>query len=434
MNKRLLIISHNIIDASNNVGKTLISMLKKWPHENIYSLYFRNEVRQTMLPASSYMITDKDIIKSLYKGKACCGQVVDRQEGTQDVNEDMAAYRFGNKRYPIVSLIRDDLWHLKRWKTEGMDQWLRQVNPDLILFVPNDYVLAFEVTEYVKAATKAPVITFFTDDAFYFGQKISGIDRIRRNRLRKIGRRIASDSASVFTASQRMQEEYREILGVESKVIGNCVEISLEIQKKDWKTAEQIVFSYVGNLHSNRWKSLIELGECIGILNESCHQHIVLDIYSASDLPDDIKAQITAVSAIRMKGAIPPQQVKTVQEASDALVHIEAFDEKSKKSTRLSMSTKIFEYMSRGLPIFAYGPSDISSMDFLHSNHFAVCCFGKALLMEQVNRFVFHEDVRNAAAEKAYEYAKIHFEEDYISSEVLQILTSVLCSADKDIR
>lgn len=426
MNKRLLIISHNIIDESNNVGKTIISMLRKWPKDDIYSIYFRNEIRTTMLCKASYMITDRDILKSFFSKIKICGQPVNLDENIEKKDGDKAAYRFGNRRYPLVSLLRDYLWHFKSWNTEGFKEWVNEVNPGLIFFIPNDYTLAFEIALSIKKMTSVPMVVFFTDDAFYYGQKISGVDKVRRHRLRTIGRDIIDLSSCIFTASELMRKEYKRVFGVESTVIGNCVEVSSNEAFGNWDLKENIVFSYIGNLHSNRWKSLIDLGQCIAEINLEKKMNISLNIYTASDLSHKVLHQIENVPTIHMMGSIPPDLVAETQEKSDALIHIEAFDEKSRKSTRLSMSTKIFEYMARGVPIFAYGPANIASIEFLDSNKYAVTCSDKKELNRKLNDFIDNPVEREESVRRARKYAKEYFGEDYISSQIYNTLSELL--------
>lgn len=413
--KRLLVISHNIVDESNNVGKTIISLLKRWPSHQVFSIYLRNEVRETMYCKESFMITDKDILKNaLIISPKGCGRIISDKEKNNAHFGDAYAYRVGNRRYPIISLIRDILWYKKSWKTSSFSEWIKKVSPDLILFVPNDYTLAFEIADFVKDITNAPMITFFTDDSFYYGQKTGLIDSIRRKWLLKDGRIIVGKSEGLICASSLMQREYKSIFGRDSKVFGNCVELTTDSVNHE-SDKHPFIFSYVGNLHSNRWQSLLEIGACLDLLNNELDTHCILNVYSASDLDNFVLKKLKAVNSIDMKGAVPPSDVKMIQERSDALVHIEAFDYKSKLSTRLSMSTKIFEYMARNVPIFAYGPNDISSITFLQENSFACVCTSNKALKDSLKTFITENNLRSTLREKSYEYAKLNFEESIIS-------------------
>ena len=54
---------------------------------------------------------------------------------------------------------------------------------------------------------------------------------------------------------------------------------------------------------------------------------------------------------------------------ADILLHVESFEEKEKNYFRLSMSTKIPEYLSVGRPVLVVGPDDIGSVEYIRQNH-----------------------------------------------------------------
>lgn len=426
MGKKLLIISHNIIDNSNNIGKTIISLLNKWPKEDLYSLYFRNEKRASMLCDNSYMISDMDIINGLkYMSSKKCGKPIVADRGGKDELSDAAAYRMGNKRYPTVSLIRDLLWYTGIWKSRQFDKWIANINPDTILFVPNDYTLAFEVALYVKSITKAKFFTFFTDDAFYYKQQqVSFIDRIRRKWLVRIGKQIVDQSLGLITASYMMRDEYKILFGKDSIVLGNCVELSNKDEVLSYQSNNDTrTLSYIGNLHSNRWICLLDIAHALEEIELEHGINCIINVYTGSDLSDEILSKIKSCRLISFKGSIPSSEVRSAQEHSDILIHIESFDQKSKVSTRLSMSTKIFEYMARYVPIFAYGPSDISSMQFLASCPFASICTDKKSLKSTLCELLMSEINNNKIKNQAYLYAKENFLETVISEKCYDYLT-----------
>lgn len=423
MKKKLLIISHNIIDNSNNVGKTVISLLKKWPKEDVFSIYLRNEIRPTMLCDNSYMISDRDVLAGLlHFSSAHCGKIQKADRKSPNLIGDSGAYRMGNKRYPIVSLVRDLIWHSGIWKTRRLREWVKSVNPDVILFVPNDYTLAFEILEYVLPLTNARLYTFFTDDSFYYNQHTGIIDQLRRKWLRNIGQRVVNKTNGMITASDLMKLEYKEVLGKDSIVLGNCVEISEYKDQCNSFDRPVLNISYIGNLHSNRWQCLIDIADALVSISQQIKQTVHINVYTASDLDDSILSRLKSYECIKFHGSIPSSEVRKVQESSDALLHIEAFDYKSKVSTRLSMSTKIFEYMARQIPMFAYGPHDISSMCFIASGPYGMSCTSKEKLQQSLIEFIKNKSKRDEICDRAYRYAKANFKEDIISHRCYEFL------------
>ena len=59
--------------------------------------------------------------------------------------------------------------------------------------------------------------------------------------------------------------------------------------------------------------------------------------------------------------------VKALQN-SDLLIHAESFDNEFKQIVKNSISTKIADSLASGVPIVAYGPEGIASIDYLIKN------------------------------------------------------------------
>lgn len=406
---KLLVISHNLLDTSNNVGKTLISLLKGWPKERLYSLYFRNEQPSNYYCNSYYLIHDKDVIKGLLSlGLYKPGIVLSENKNIGDNSQtETALYRLGNKRKAVISLLRDIMWKFGSWKNKQLEQWLMGVNPDIILFVPNDYELAYDVLFYVNKFTNAKLITYYMDDAFYYKQAIFGINKYRRKRLMKCGLKCSKISQKFFTTCDMMSIEYEHLFNVKCISFGNSVKITEKrIDKKD--NDERIIISYIGNLHSNRWKSILEIGNALENINDNNHTDYSIDVYSASLLDESVLNDFNRIPTINFWGAVNVDQVREIQEESDVLVHVEAFDEKSVSSTRLSISTKIFEYLAVQKPILAYGPSAIASMKYLQKTGAAVCCFSKNELINSLSSLLFSNVKRRELSKNAKEFVLVN--------------------------
>ena len=408
---RLLVISHNLFDRTNNVGKTLQSLLSKWPQDKLSSLYFRNEYPKEYFCSNYFLLDDKDVLKSfLTFGKYKSGIAFENSitGNAECTDTEKGLYRLGNRRKPSVSLCRDLLWHAGTWKNEKLSDWIKKVEPEVVLFVPNDYELAFDVLWYVKTLTNAKVITFYMDDVFYYQQKASGINAIRRNRLFKDGQKCAAISECLFTTCKLMSEEYTKLFHKKCFEFGNCIDT---VSYRESSNAIPII-SYIGNLHSNRWKSILEIGEAINQFNHINDANYRLDIYSASDLPKKTRLMIEDNKGVSFCGALSPSEVREKQLQSDILVHVESMDEVSKASTRLSVSTKIFEYLSVGRAIFAYGPNDIASMQYLEQTGASVNCYDKSKLMEKLEKLLSSREYREELGQKGVGFALEHCQKE----------------------
>lgn len=132
---KLLIISHNILEETNNVGKTLLSFLTCWPKECLYSIYFRNEDPVNYNCCSYYKLDDMSVLRECIDRKKQSGEIIDGNAITKGktVSEiENISYQFGNKRVPLVSFLRDRLWIHGNWRNQQFKNWLLSVNPDAI--------------------------------------------------------------------------------------------------------------------------------------------------------------------------------------------------------------------------------------------------------------------------------------------------------------
>lgn len=400
---KLLIISHNLYDVTNNIGKTLVSLLSGWPNERLAQIYFRNDMPSYNYCEEYFCITDKDIAKSVLSLRTKpAGSARVKQENFAISDAENSLYKLGNRRKPIISLLRDCAWDLAAWKSKNLDQWLDRVAPDMILFVPNDYALAYKVALYVEERTHVPVIPFYMDDSFYYDSYIGPVDNIRRIGIRKLAKEIHHHTNRLLTICDKMSEEYQRRFDIPCKAFVNSVTIAEYPKKKD---GEKIIISYLGNLHSNRWKAILDVADAL----ESAHydpQEVFIRIYSNSLLEDKVMANFDSNPYIEFCGSIPASQVLEKQLESDILLHVEAFDKKSRASTRLSLSTKIPEYMSTGVPILAYGPNDIASIQYLKEKDVAQVCSSEQELKRGIICLLTSLADREAMGYRSFEQAK----------------------------
>ena len=123
-----------------------------------------------------------------------------------------------------------------------------------------------------------------------------------------------------------------------------------------------------------------------------------------------------------MKGRVYPNKVPDILKKSDVLIFVEAFDRKSKLSTRLSLSTKIPEYLNSGTPILAVGPQDISAMEYLAGNNLA---FVSDENIDQALNRVLDSDERIRIAKNAREFVKNNHNIDDASRIFQNVLIEV---------
>ena len=374
---KVLIISHNIFEETNNIGKTLISLFYGWPSDKICQIYLRSEKPTFKYCDNYYRITDREMLKSYYKGKKVVGTAFEKSDSLElvedkkaDEADDQKFYNLGNKRIPLISLFRDLLWKNKAWKNDTLKEWLNNQHPDVVLFVPNDYELIFPIASFASEYLNVPLIPYIMDDAFYFNVFVSPVDYLRRLSIRKKGKKLINQASNIITIGPKMSKAYADYFKKPCIELMNSVKTNDQLVQKEVNVDEKFCICYVGNLHSNRWKTILKIGKAI---DNSC-EDIIIDIFTGSTLTKRMINDFLKVKCINLRGKISPQEVPATLKASDALLFVESFDKKSAASTAYSLSTKIPEYLNSFRPIIAIGPANISSIEYLKENNLAIVC------------------------------------------------------------
>lgn len=109
--------------------------------------------------------------------------------------------------------------------------------------------------------------------------------------------------------------------------------------------------------------------------------------------------------AIRYEGSLGREALKERLNECGVVVFVESFDELNKKITRLSLSTKVPEYMASGALIVAIGPKDVGSMEYLADNKVAVCIFESESnkMKNEIEKMLSSDFNRDEYIDRAYD-------------------------------
>ena len=123
---------------------------------------------------------------------------------------------------------------------------------------------------------------------------------------------------------------------------------------------------YVGGLHLGCWESLKEIASALpGLLPDRLGVHVV--IYAPQPDLEGYGAVLTGTPALKVVGSLRAEEVPRVLSDADVLVHVESFDPAARRYTRLSVSTKIPQYMAAGRAILGYGPGESALCQYIVS-------------------------------------------------------------------
>ncbi|MBS9404061.1 hypothetical protein KG088_10505 [Halomonas sp. TRM85114] len=373
--KRVLIVSNNVLSTQNNNGKTLLSIFKSVPKECVAQLYFSSEVPEKGLASSYYRISDSDVLKSILSrpsSRRAGGEALLRTSDFEGVPYSKPIVDMRSIRdFEVSRIVRELVWKLANWKHVGLVEWVTMFNPDVVFFCAGDSVFAYRVYDIISSLTPSSIrVVYVTDDYVLPRRRISPFWWFRRHIVYSNMKKAVVSSDVFVTISKEMRNEYKKRFGKDSINIFNAPK-DLKVRSFKKTPRKDYIMVYAGGLHFERWKTLHELALAIKKFNEKNGRSVVLKVFSHQSLDKKIVNSLNVSGSAEFCGPLDVDGVKFQLNDADILVHVESFNRKCIESTRLSISTKIGEYLSVGSPILAIGPQRVASMKFLKDT---ACC------------------------------------------------------------
>jgi len=399
---RILVISNNPFSDITNNGKTLASFFDKFPAENIAQLYFYLDIPDNTYYYNYFRITDNDILKSVFRKSGICGKIIDCKNVVEtDTSHDKKIGLIkALKKYNIVRLIREMFWMSGKWKTELLDRWLNEFSPDIIFLCAGDSGFAYDITKYIQKKFSTKLVVYITDDYVLPRKTLSPFWWLRRNYILNKMRDTVQRSDLFITISQRMKEEYKKLFGRDSILAVNMTD-SMRDEKINIKKNNVLTLVYAGGLHYKRYETLNLLAKSIKKYNNDIknEQKAYLKIYSGQKLTNKVLKYLNIEGASEFCGGLNKKQLKEILNFCDILVHVESFDKKSIESTRLSISTKIPEYLSLEKPVLAIGPKQVASIEYLKDCAF--CITDQKNIYFELIKLLNNRDLQKELSQKA---------------------------------
>jgi hypothetical protein len=365
--KRVLIIAGNNLASNSSTDITLRSYFEHWPKDKLMILTSEDTIQpfaRTVIIYSkifnrirtlSHIILLKNI-KKIDNRNIVPGTIINDAENHMGIRQRIFA----------IGAAYVDMFYFKLSK--GIIKAIDDYKPEIIYTLMSGIRLN-KITVKCSVRYNISIIPHFMDDwisTIYTGSVWLKIPR--RLLLYSLDRLLEFTKVGLCI-SQKMCEEYE--IKFNKKFLPLMNVVNPEYFKYDHKDIKnnlnELVFTFFGGLHLNRWKTLMMVSEVLNSLSTNLEKNLKLEIYTSEDnirkYSSEFKfSNVTFHKFIEHKAACLEMQ------KADFLLHVESFDESVIQFTRLSISTKIPEYLASWTPIIAIGPANIASIEYLNEN------------------------------------------------------------------
>lgn len=401
---KVLLISHNVLCQTSNMGKTLSSYFYNWEANDIAQLYIHSEVPTSDICHNYYRITDKEMIKSVFVRKS--GTILNEKnirrelvDSRIDTGSTAKLYQKARKRTPLIYFIRNLWWKLGKWKTKKLLNWVDDFNPDIVFLASGDYYFIYDIALELAKYKNIPLVISCMDDYYLYNknEKKIGGKKVHKTFMKHV-RKAMEYASCIYPICEKMGKDYYKLFNKPYHTLFTPSSFDKPLEHKKTNS-----ISYVGNLGYKRYEQIIKLGKVLKSIKIDGKPECI-DVYSAENRPE-ILAHLTEENGINFHGKIGSEEVKKVLGESLATIHTESFDEVTRKSVAYSVSTKIADSLASGTPILAYGPKEIASIEHLLENGSAYCITDDENLENKLIEFITDEKIRQRIVENAIKLA-----------------------------
>ena len=168
------------------------------------------------------------------------------------------------------------------------------------------------------------------------------------------------------------------------------------------------VFSvlYVGKINRDTQQPLKDLCDAVTELNRN-GEKVIFDVYSPN-VKHDI--DLSKYKGCNIFSQVPNAEIPKLMKSYDALFLTLGFSEISRKYVRLSMPTKLTEYLVSGIPILLYCPEEIALSKYVSEYGAAVVCNqpDKRVLQQSLLNMIHSDEYNDCIVSRARDLSLRH--------------------------
>ena len=410
-NIRVLVLVTDAWRLDNSGGNTLDNFFHGVKGLEFAQIYCDDQMPQNNSCSKYFQITQGEVLRNFFLHKPVGHELKwpivrkTEEQAEKKISRLKSLWQWIIKLRPQSLILgRMIAWRYSNWKTQDLEAFVKDFNPDVI-YAPC-YASPFQLalTRHIKKMTGKKIVTWSADDSYSLRQfSLSPFFWIIRFWNRYCLSITYPYFDDFFTISEDEIEEMSPIVGRQMKILrkGVYVPDSFEL-----KTVHQpIKFIYAGGLYLNRHKSLVAIANALKKLNKY-EVKAELHIYTGTKNVGKDESLLNDGRTSFVHGLVTPEVLKGLYQDSDVAIHCESFDLKYRLMTRLSFSTKVIDCFQSGCAILCIAWEEHTALKYLKKEDAAFCVTSVKDIEPMVRRIVGNPGLIPEYARKSYECEK----------------------------
>lgn len=423
---KVLIVSHNPFSTYQSMGKTFLSLFSGFDKNELCQLYIYPTIPDVNVCNSFYRVTDKDVLKSyIHFGK------VSSREIRQDEIDTTVHEKFENKKDEklynreknyLTMIGRDCMWKFSKYYNNSLDNWIKREMPTCIFLAPGEAKFIYDLGIKISKKNNIPIVTYVCDEYYFVNKPKKVLGKIQLKLLQMKIEKLMKRTECLVTICDELKDLYSKEFHVPAVTIMTGTNLQLADKPKQIDKIDSI--TYLGNLAYKRDESILEIGKALDNLQKKYGMECKLKLYTA-ELDEKMNEAIKNNNSIEYCGFVTGEEFVSVLHESKMLLHTESFDNICINRVKNSISTKIADSLASGIPLLAYGPSNIASISYLKKNECAYVIDQKENLEELLRQVLLNADLDKEIRKNGLLQAKMNHDSQKNSTLIKELLTKV---------
>lgn len=370
-------------DDCTGMGVTLTNLFKDWPKECVAlaSYSINKTLCERIRPCARYFALDSQF--------ADAASITVR-------NPQSKSYLRKTAKWIYTKLGVSDFTNIRL--SNELKMFIDDFKPDIIFTALGDIRrIRFSETvhAYYPSAKLALYIVDDWPDSRFYGR---WFEPIWRWKYSKAVQNIVNHSDVRLSICQKMSDVYARRYGATFLPFHNPVDLEEWWNIKSHPCYDSSVLSiiYVGKINRDTERQLIKLAECAETLSSEGRK-IKFDIFSPSHIPQ----RLHEFKHTEVKGSVTNATMPSLLKSYSLLFLTLGFSKETRNYVKLSMPTKLTEYLASETPILLYAPKEIALTEYLSENGAAYTCTDEGALDSALRTAMDNQMVRNSVVENA---------------------------------
>jgi glycosyltransferase involved in cell wall biosynthesis len=432
-NSKKILFIDAALHKKDATGITLSNLFAFWPKENLFMIGPQGNIQLSQNEGykNTYVLDNKDYyhrfplgfvlnIWKLLKKKVS----VSKSKETSDIKlkyvntvDRTDKFSMSSSFFLLFQWLGLDHLIFRQVISSELREWIVKSDPDYFYAVLSTRHSIIFAEELKKEFNKPFIIHILDDWPAAIGNN-SIFKNYWNKKINQEFKQLINTVSKRVAISEAMAKEFELRFSGKWDYFHNPIDINqwLPYQKKTIsKHSDFIKIAYFGRIGRANQEALLLFIDAIKELNKIHLVFIQIDIYSSNILPN----AYLELDFIKIHGFINHHEIPKIIVSYDYLILPISFNEQDFTFSRLSIPTKLSEYLISGVPVIIFAPKETAVCKFADETNsaFVISTTAKTEIVASLGLFFSDEKMQKEISENARMVANQYFSIEIINKK-----------------